>query len=137
MRIVEPYSDLAARRPSKTNENCSQRDYYYGRTLSTVAVHDGLIYASELAGFLHCLDFATGKPYWVEDLKAAVWGSPYWADNKVYIATEDGEVWVFLHGKHCRVLNKIDMAQPIRSTPTVANGVLYLTTESHLYAIGK
>jgi outer membrane protein assembly factor BamB len=114
-----------------------QRDYYYGRTLSTVAVHDGLVYASEVAGYLHCLDFATGKPYWVEDLKAAVWGSPYWVDNKVYIATEDGEVWVFLHGKHCRVLNKIDMGQPIRSTPTAANGVLYLTTEAHLYAIGK
>jgi outer membrane protein assembly factor BamB len=117
--------------------NPYQRDYYFGRTMSTVAVHDGLVYASELAGYMHCLDFETGKPYWVHDLKASVWGSPYWVDNKVFIGTEDGDVWIFQPGKKRRVMNTIPMNWPIRSTPTVANGVLYLATESHLIAIGN
>ena len=29
--------------------------------MSTAAVHDGLVYISELGGFLQCLDAATGK----------------------------------------------------------------------------
>ena len=29
----------------------------------------------------------------------AVWGSTYWVDNKVFIATEEGDVWVLPHGK--------------------------------------
>lgn len=130
-----------------------QRDYYFGRTMSTVSVHDGLVYAGELAGYVHCLDFKTGKPYWVFDLKAAIWGSTYWVDNKVFIATEEGDVWVFDHSKdkytlvkvkdqdgkekevHKNQPKKIEIGQPVRSTPVVANGVLYVMSESHLYAI--
>jgi outer membrane protein assembly factor BamB len=111
------------------------RDYYYGRTMSTVAVVDGLVYAGELAGYLHCLDAKTGKAHWVHDLKAAVWGSAFYVDNKVYIATEDGDVWVFPHGKDKKPPKRMEMGQPVRSTPVVVNGVLYVMTESHLYAI--
>jgi outer membrane protein assembly factor BamB len=113
------------------------RDYYFGRTLSTVAVQDGLVYAAELAGYLHCLDARTGEHYWVHDLKAAVWGSPYWVDGKVYMTTEDGDVWIFKHGRVKAEPRKIEMEQPIRSTPTVVEGVLYLMTESNLYAIAS
>jgi outer membrane protein assembly factor BamB len=33
----------------------------FHRTLSTVAVADGLVYASDLSGFLYCLDEKTGQ----------------------------------------------------------------------------
>jgi outer membrane protein assembly factor BamB len=113
-----------------------QRDYYFGRTLSTVAVHGGLVYAAELAGYLHCLDAKTGKPHWVYDLKAAVWGHPSWIDGKVYIATEEGDVWIFRHGAICDVVRKVEIGESIRTTtPIAVNGVLYVMTESHLYAI--
>src|SRR5262249_24848084 len=39
------------------------RNYVFGRTLSTAAVHDGLVYIAELAGYLHCLDANTGEQY--------------------------------------------------------------------------
>src|SRR5581483_10311071 len=69
------------------------RDFVFGRTMSTCAIQGGLLYISDLAGFLHCLDAKTGQKQWVHDLKASVWGSPYWADGKVYIGTEDGDLW--------------------------------------------
>jgi outer membrane protein assembly factor BamB len=34
----------------------ASRDFKFGRTLSTACVVDGLVYAPELAGYLHCLD---------------------------------------------------------------------------------
>jgi outer membrane protein assembly factor BamB len=111
------------------------RDYYFGRTLSTVAVHDGLVYASELAGYLHCLDAQSGQHYWTHDLRAAVWGSPYWVDGKVFLCSEDGDVFIFEHGKLKQEPKRIEMDQPIRSTPIVVDGVLYVMTETHLYAI--
>src|SRR5262249_31190974 len=40
------------------------RKYFFGRTISACAVHDGLVYASELDGFLHCLDASTGQKCW-------------------------------------------------------------------------
>jgi outer membrane protein assembly factor BamB len=119
------------------DQDMIRRDFYFGRTMSTVAVHDGLVYAGELDGFLHCLDARTGKEYWQHDLKAGLWGSAYWVDGKVYIATEDGDIWIFEHGKDKKEPRRMEMRQRVRSTPVVANGVLYVMTELHLYAIAN
>jgi outer membrane protein assembly factor BamB len=112
------------------------RNYVFSRTLSTAAVHDGLVYIADMGGFLHCLDARTGKRYWYHDLKAAVWSSPYWVDGKVYIGTDDGILYVFAHGKEKRILAENDMgSEAIRATPVAANGRLYVQTETKLYAI--
>jgi len=113
------------------------RNYFFGRTMSTCAVHDGLCYAAELAGYLHCLDARTGKLYWSHDTKAQVWSSPFWADGKVYLGADDGTIWVFAHGKNKKVLAQNDMGTAVRATPVVANGVLYVMTENKLYAIAN
>jgi outer membrane protein assembly factor BamB len=68
----------------------------YRRTMSTAAIdNNGLVFAADLSGFVHCLDFATGKRYWVHDLLSAVWGSPMSVDGKVMIGNEDGKLTVF------------------------------------------
>ncbi len=36
----------------------------FGRSLSTVAVADGLLYAADLSGFLYCFDVNTGQRHW-------------------------------------------------------------------------
>jgi len=90
-----------------------------------------------MEGFAYCLDARTGKKYWEEDFKSAVWGSPYWVDGKAYFACDQGDVFIFTHGKEKKLLGKIEMEPSIRSTPVVANGVLYIMTNSQLYAIGS
>jgi outer membrane protein assembly factor BamB len=111
------------------------RNYYFGRTMSTCAVHDGLVYAAELAGYLHCLDAATGKEYWVHDTTSKTWSSPYWADGKVYLGTDSGEVFVFAHGKQKKLLSTNDMKTPVRATPVAVGNVLYVMTENKLFAV--
>jgi outer membrane protein assembly factor BamB len=107
------------------------------RSLSSAAITDGLVYISDLSGFLHCLDIHSGKPYWTFDMLSAVWGSPLAADGKVYIGDEDGVVFVFQIGKEQKKIAEIDMGKAIYSTPVAANGVLYIMTVSELYAIGN
>src|SRR5262249_8609765 len=102
------------------------RDFVFGRTISTAAVHDGLVYVAELEGYLHCLDAKTGKKYWEHNLKAETWGSPYWVDNKVYIGNDDGQLHIFAHGKEKKLIKVIDMKARVRSTPVAVNGVLYV-----------
>jgi outer membrane protein assembly factor BamB len=112
------------------------RTIHFGPTMSTAAVHDGLVYISERDGYLHCLDANTGRRYWVHDVKSDILGSPYWVDGKVYLAAEDG-MWVFEHGKTAKVLaESIDMENSMWTTPTAANGVLFVSTHEKLYAIG-
>ncbi len=113
------------------------RTVYFQNTLSTCAVHEGLVYAAEEGGYLHCLDAKTGQRHWEHDLLAGTWGSPYWVDGKIYLGTEDGEMVIFGHGKNQKVLGKISMEERMQGTPVVAGGVLYVMTLSKLYAIAK
>jgi len=106
-----------------------------GRSISTAAVADGLVYISDFKGFLHCLDAKTGKPYWTYDMLASVWGSPLAADGKVYLGDEDGDVAVLKAGQEMKKLAEIDMGASVYSTPVPANGVLYIMTPSSLFAI--
>jgi len=115
-----------------------KRNYYFGRTMSTCAVHDGLVYAADLNGYLNCLDAATGKLYWSHYTKAETWCSPCWADGKVYIGNDDGAVFVFAHGKEKKLLAENSMPGPVRMAPVVAaNDVLYVIAGNRLYAIGN
>jgi outer membrane protein assembly factor BamB len=106
-----------------------------GRSISTAAVADGLVYIPDLKGVLHCLDAKTGKLYWTYDMMAPVWGSPLAADGKVYLGDQDGDVTVFKAGKEMKKISEIDMGDSVYSTPVPANGVLYIMTRSELYAI--
>ncbi len=107
----------------------------FRRTLSTVAIHDGLVYAPDLSGRIHCLDFATGKRYWEADILAAVWGSPMVADGKMFLGDEDGILSIFAASKELKKIGEIEFPSSIYSTPTIANGVMFISDRSRLYAI--
>jgi outer membrane protein assembly factor BamB len=119
----------------------AERNYVFGRTLSTCAVHDGLLYTSEYDGFVHCLDASTGQKYWEHDMNSDTWGSPYWVDGKIYIGNEQGKLLIFEHGKTKKLLATIEMDRTakLRATPVAVNGVLYVITENpcKLWAISN
>jgi outer membrane protein assembly factor BamB len=129
--LVWAYGGMIEPKPKKG------RTTMLGPTMSTAAIHDGLVYVSEDAGYLHCLDAKTSHKYWEHDFKAGVWGSPYYVDGKVYQGAEDGVIVAFQAGKQHKVIRQMDMDETFHGTPVVANGVLYLATKTKLYAIAN
>jgi outer membrane protein assembly factor BamB len=109
------------------------------RTISTCSIdpETGLLFMSDYSGFVYCLDAETGQEYWIHDMKAHMWGSTLVADGKVFLGDEDGDLVVLAATKEKKVLNEVYFGAPIYSTPVVANGTLYVGTQTHLYAIGK
>lgn len=107
----------------------------FHRTISTVAIHDGIVYAADLSGFLYALDARTGHLHWRHDLLAAVWGSPFVADGRVYIGDEDGDVEVLQAGKTMKVLGSYNMGVSVYSTPVAKDGVLYVLARNRLFAL--
>ncbi len=105
------------------------------RSISTVAIAENLVYAADYTGRVHCIDADTGKAYWVHDTQSHIWGSPLVVDGKVYVGNEDGELTIFRAGKELEVIDTIDFDGPIYGTPVAANGVLYVNTHTHLFAI--
>jgi outer membrane protein assembly factor BamB len=113
------------------------REVIFARTISTVAIHDGLVYAAEMDGFLQCLDARTGKKYWEYDLKDSTWCSPFYVDGKVFLGTKGGDMFVFRPGKELKEPGKISMDHPLEVPPVAVNGVLFVNTGSNLYAIAS
>jgi len=111
--------------------------YKIGRSISTVSVADGLLYVAEYSGKVHCLDADTGKAHWVHDTQAHIWASTLVADGKVYVGAEDGAFWVLAAGKEKKVIHKAEFPSPVYASAIAANGVLYVQTHTHLYAIAK
>jgi outer membrane protein assembly factor BamB len=94
-------------------------------SLSSVAVHNSLVIAPDSAGLVHCLDAETGKKYWTHDSYGGIGGSPLIADDKVYVANEDGDVNIFKMAKQKKLLARREFYNAIDSSPVYANGVLY------------
>ena len=107
------------------------------RSISTGAVYNGLLFYADFSGFLHCLDAKTGKPYWVHDMLAAIWGSPIVIDGKVYLGDEDGDVKVLEAAKVEKVIATMNMGSSVYSTPVPANGVLFIVNRNQLIALAN
>jgi outer membrane protein assembly factor BamB len=121
------------------NPTRKPRPYFFGRSMSTCSVHDGLLFACEYDGWVHCIDARTGEQYWEHDMEADCWSSPYYVDGKIYQGNENGQILVFEHNKKKKLINTIEMGSGtlVRATPVVVNGTMYVATENpcKLYAI--
>ena len=103
--------------------------------LSTPALHDGLAFIADCGRTFHCVDARTGQRLWTHDVKGEVWASPTVADGKAYLGTRSGQFLVFAAAREKKLLSSIDLITPISATATAANGVLYVGTMTHLYAL--
>ena len=107
-----------------------------GRSLSTPSITpDGLLFIADLSGFLYCFDAWNAVVHWKHDLKAHVWSSPFVADGKVYIGNEDGDLRIFAASREKKILHEVNLSSPIYATALAANGVLYINSQTHLFAL--
>jgi outer membrane protein assembly factor BamB len=106
------------------------------RSISTVSITpEGLLFVGDFSGFVYCLNADTGEHYWTHDMKAHMWGSTMVADGKVYVGDEDGDLVVLEASKSKKVVSETNLGAPVYSTPVIANGVLYIASNTHLYAL--
>jgi outer membrane protein assembly factor BamB len=105
------------------------------RTMSTVAISDGIVYIADLSGFLYAHDLQTGERLWTYDAFAAVWGSPFVADGKVYLGDEDGDVVVLQAGRELVEIGEYNMGAAVYGTPVAHDGVLYILARNRLFAL--
>jgi outer membrane protein assembly factor BamB len=106
------------------------------RSIASVSINQGLLFVTDLAGHVHCLDEKTGKPYWVHDTKSETWSTPLVADGKVYVDTKKKLV-TLAASKEQQVLAEVTLGSSAYATPIVANGTLFVCSQSYLWAVQK
>ena len=111
------------------------------RSMSTASVApnpdkpgEKLVYVADYRGRLHCVDAKNGRKKWIHDTKSHIWGSTLVADDKVYLGNEDGEITIIDAGQRLKGSWLVEFTSPIYAGPVASNGVLYICTQTHLYA---
>lgn len=101
--------------------------------------HDGRLYTVMNGGTVTCLDGTTGTLVYRGRLPAR---GPYYAslvggDGKLYAASARGEITIFAAGSdELRVLSTLDLGERLMATPALADGEVYVRTETRLRAFG-
>lgn len=106
------------------------------RTIASVAITGGLLYTSDLAGKVYCLDDKTGKPLWTHETNAETWSTPLVADGKVYVCTKKSLV-TLAAGREKKVLSEVTLGSSAYATPIAADGTLFVCSQSYLWAAQK
>ena len=104
------------------------------RSLSTVSIADGLVYAADMPGRVHCLDAESGRRYWVYDCHSDIWTSTLVVAGKVFVGTRKG-LCVLAAGREPKLLATVRLGSAVRSMPVAANGTLYVASQRYLWAV--
>jgi len=88
-------------------------------------------------GYLTCLEAATGKKLWMEKMGKHHSASPVLADGHFYFTDDDGVTWVLKAGDKFDVVAKNELGEPVRASPAISRGQIFLRGSNHLFCIGK
>ena len=110
-----------------------------GGYMCTPLVYQGLVYIVRYNGILTVFDAKTGEKKYEQRIAGATsafTSSPVANDGKVYIASEDGQVFVLKAGPTYEVIAMNEMATPVLATPAISEGRLLLRTQGQVIAVG-
>jgi outer membrane protein assembly factor BamB len=108
--------------------------------MPTPLAYGGRLYVLSNQGVLDCYDLDSGREIYRERIAHGGSGfsaSPVAADGRIYLSSEDGQVFVIKAGVEHAVLAENDLGEPIMATPAIVGQTLYVRARDHLWAISN
>lgn len=96
---------------------------------------DDLLYMVSDHGAVSCLETATGKVVWREQIGGNYAASPIYADGRLYFFNQQGKGTVIKPGRTFEVLATNTLDGGFMASPAVDGKALILRTKTHLYRI--
>ncbi|MDA8018214.1 MAG: PQQ-binding-like beta-propeller repeat protein [Thermoanaerobaculia bacterium] len=110
-----------------------------GVYIPTPVVYGDVLYLVQMRGIVTARDAVTGEELYKERIaergSAAVTASPVAAGGHLYVASEDGDVYVFRHGRSFERVAVNSVGEVVMASPAVSDDVLYVRTLGHLVAL--
>jgi len=101
------------------------------------------LYQLDNSANLAAFDVNTGKQLWIKNLGTIQKASPVLADGKLYVGTENGKFYILKpSATGCEILDEDQLGtealpEAIIASVAVANGRVFVVSDSNMYAIGK
>ena len=109
-----------------------------GPYMPTPLIHEGLLYVLANQGLLDAYDLRSGDEIYRQRIPHEGSGfsaSPVLAGGRLYLSSEDGDVFVIRAGRTFEILGRYAMGEPLMATPALAADTMYVRGERHLFAL--
>jgi len=93
------------------------------------------LYTLSDGGVATCFDARTAEIHWAKRILGACSASPVLADGRIYFFAEDGKAAVVRPGKKFALLAENQLAGRIKASAAIADGAIFIRTDTHLYRI--
>jgi outer membrane protein assembly factor BamB len=111
-----------------------------GSYMPTPLIYREHLYVLANQGILDCYNLKTGEEIYRQRLSHQGGGfsaSPVAADGKLYLSSEDGEIFVVKAGPQFELLATNPMGELLMATPALSSGIMFVRTQHHLFAISR
>jgi outer membrane protein assembly factor BamB len=111
-----------------------------GSYMPTPLIYRDHLYVLANQGILDCYNLKTGDEIYRQRLAHRGGGfsaSPVAADGKIYLPSEDGEIFVVKAGPQFELLATNPMGELLMATPALSSGMMFVRTQHHLFAISR
>jgi outer membrane protein assembly factor BamB len=108
--------------------------------MPTPLIYGGILYVLGNAGLFDAYDLETGEEIYRQRIEHGGSGfsaSPVAADGKIYLSSEDGDIFVVRSGRTFELLAKNPMGEPLMATPALVGRTMFVRGQKHLFAIGS
>jgi len=129
--------DISLKPGQETNDFIAWRSTKGSPYTPTPIIYGDLFYTCADNGVLAAYDAKTGERVYQERLPSSFSASPVAADGKLYLASEDGEVFVVKAGRKFELLAANSMGKPLMATPAISDGLLIMRAGNFVYAVGE
>ena len=105
----------------------------------TPLVHEGIVYACTDNGILSAYDAKSGERIYrsrVSEAAAGFSASPVAASGRLYLTSEEGDIFVVKAGRTFELLATNRMGEIAMATPALSGNMLVIRTQGHLFAVG-
>ena len=132
--------DISLRDGKESNEFIAWSKQRGGPYMPTPIVYGELLYTCSNQGVLTAYNAKTGERVYQERLGGtggAFTASPVASEGKIYLSSEDGDVFVVKAGPKYELLAKNPVGEVMMATPAISDGLVIVRTISNLYAFGE
>jgi outer membrane protein assembly factor BamB len=111
-----------------------------GPYMPTPLIYGSCLYVLGNPGILDCYDLRSGKEIYRQRIPhqgGGFSGSPVAADGRIYLPSEDGDIFVVKAGTDFTLLSTNPMGERLMATPALSDGRMFVRGEHHVFAIGR
>jgi len=135
---LDARGDISLRDGETSNKHIVWSRTRDGAYMATPLVYGDCLYVCELHGVLSCYGIGTGKVLYQKRLGGGAFtASPVAGDGKIYINSEDGDVYIIKAGPDYQVLGRNSLDEISLATPAISEGIMIFRTKDNLVAISQ